>query len=71
MTNIAAKLGAHALITLGATIAVWAFVGLPGDAAVIVWLVFTAADMLADWLLLSPAHSADARPAVLDYFEEA
>jgi hypothetical protein len=74
---IAAKLGAHALITLGASIIVWLVTNLPTTQMITIWTIFTVAALTADLLLLTvqPQNLAAQQPrpiapSLFDLFEE-
>jgi hypothetical protein len=76
-TMIAAKLGAHALITLGASIIVWLVTNLPTTQMITIWTIFTVAALAADLLLLTvqPQNLAAQQPrpiapSLFDLFEE-
>jgi hypothetical protein len=68
---IAAKLGAHALITLGASTLVWLLTGMDTAQMITVWAIFTVTALTADLLLLTapkqPKHTA---LSLFDLFEE-
>lgn len=71
---IAAKLGAHALITLGASILVWMITNLDTNQMIIIWVTFTVAALAADLLLLTTPRGPSGRrpiaPNLFDLFEE-
>ncbi|RIK38007.1 MAG: hypothetical protein DCC55_22470 [Chloroflexi bacterium] len=65
--RILSKLAAHSLITLGATIAVMTIFSLPTNTAIAIWLIFTATDLLTDYLLLTMPPR---QPSIRNFFQE-